>query len=243
MNETSWKYTRVVLKSLLIRIASVGLCIAVYKRISDLADVAIRMSSHPSILLLLVESKGLKHLKGLPYRGFISILLCFAIVFPVLKTLLNGVCGKLGLLVFSLCQVIFCVDSVKSGILSADTEKRSFEREDVISLEEGILIPMKFENTCACGNIAAMIGLMVMASRAENWVDAVVLQAIGFILYLFLPGFLENRSVHRIPLKIFLFLGSFFIFMFLSDKTIFTAFAIMELGIAASISILAMAME
>ncbi|ELA42455.1 uncharacterized protein VICG_00554 [Vittaforma corneae ATCC 50505] len=211
---------------LLLRISSIGLYLAAYKNIDCITCFIIELSKHPAFPLLIVyETKSFLDLKEPILKAFVLILLFSTTLVPIIKALLKEIDTNTIFFWFSLCQVIFCIDSVRTSILNkGKSKKKKFSHDKVIPLEESILIPLKTENNGVFGNMAALFGFFGTFSRIDDNTQVLILQAIGFVAYLFVPSFLEKRFVHLSCKKLILVLCSFLIIQYLADQQIFFIF-------------------
>lgn len=226
-----------ILRLLLIRISVIGLYLAAFKNIGYLTSKAAYYINHPTIPLLFVcELKNQFDIKIPVLKTFTLLLLFSTTLIPILRALFVEIDTDTIFLWFSLCQIVFCIDSVKTSILNNNKNiKKRFLKTDVIPLEESILIPLKIENNGVFGNIAALIGFLGTFSRITDNTQVLVLLAIGFFTYLFVPKLLEKRLVHLSFKKLIFVLSSFLIFLFISDLKLFVIFSFLLIGVFLSI--------
>lgn len=226
------------IKLLILRISVIGLYLVAYRNIRMLSKIILEVPKHPIMFYSLIfETKGIVCFKEPHLKSFTLLILFSTTLIPVFRALLKEIDTDTIFFWFSICQIIFCVDSIKSSILNRKDKKQSirrFKRTEVISLEESILIPRKNEFNGVFGSIAALVGFFGTFSRIDDNTQALILQAIGFIFYLFLPRFLENRNIHMDNRRFLLILCSFFIFQLIGDEYIFAIIFSITVGIGVS---------
>lgn len=233
VKETSVYTSYTLLRLLLLRISAVGLYLAAYRNIDCITHFITELSRHPAFPLLIVyETKGVLDLRKPILKAFVLILLFSTTLTPIIKALLKEIDTDTIFFWFSICQIIFCIDSVRTSILNRNkNRKRRFSKDEVIPLEESLLIPLKVENNGVFGNIAALVGFFGTFSRINDNTQVLILQAIGFIVYMFVPSFLEKRLVHLCFKKLFLVLCSFLIIQYLADHQICFIFLLITLAV------------
>lgn len=228
--------SKIILKALLLRIILIGFYLLAMRRISLLTRCVKDLIDHPYLLSIIIsECKLQVKLRYNALKPFLLILAFIKLTLPIFKTLVRDVTLNSVFWIFSLSQIIFCLDSVKSSILNTNKTKRKFKRSDVIPLEEGILIPLKHECNGIMGNIAAIVGSMATMLMLESELEMLVLQAIGFLMYIFFPVHLERKLVHIVHFKLICFTASFLIFAFIDDFRIFLVFLYLISAVSVSI--------
>lgn len=228
-----------MIKLLILRISLIGLYLAAYRNIKALTKIILEVPKHPVIFYsLILEAKGIQRFKDTHLKSFTLLIILSTTLIPIFRSLLKEIDTDTIFFWFSICQIIFCIDSVKSSILNQKDRKefsRRFKRTEVISLEESILIPQKGEFNGVFGSIAALVGFFGTFSRIDDNIQVLVLQAIGFAFYLFLPWFLENRNIHVSNRRFLLILCSFSIFQLIGDAYVFMIIFCMTVGIGVSL--------
>lgn len=227
------------IKLFLIRTVMIGLYLSCYKNIMRLTYYTSSFISNPSFLMgFLDETKILRMINKKSLKSFLVIVFIFTILIPIFKTFMSETASDTIFLMFSIFQLIYAVDSVKISILSKNQTKKDFSRSCNISLEEALLIPCKKENNCVWGNMAAVMGFMVLYSRIQKNSEIIVQQIFGFILYITLPHFLDTWAKRDSNFLLFLLFS--FILMYTANKQIFFIFSniIYSLLIAFSIMLL-----
>lgn len=225
--------THGAVRSLLLRVATVGLYLAVYKNIQAITSTILEVLNHPFFFLLFVyESRLLFRMRESFLKGFVLIILFSTTLIPIFRLLLREIDTDTIFLWFGICQVLFCLDAARTSIMNhRPTEKRQFRRTDVIPIEESIMIPIKTEENGVFGYTAAMVGFFALFSRISDNTQVLILEGTGFLFYLFFPYVLERFKVHLHPVKTFLVILSLIIYQLLADVTIFVIF----LGIISSL--------
>lgn len=226
MNNLDTYSSYTLLRLLLIRIATIGLYLAAYKNIGEISRIISELLSNPvSFLLIVYETKDILSLGNPIIRQFTLIFLLSATFIPIIRTLMREIDTNTIFFWFSICQCIFCIDSVRMAILNKLTSKKpKFTREETIPLEESILIPLKMENNGIFGNMAALLSFFALFSRMNSNKDVFILFVAGFVIYLFVPYFIEESLVYQSTRRVVQVLSSFLILQFLADQETFYTF-------------------
>ena len=208
----SSKNLYIPLKLLIIRVLMIGNFIACYKKIDLIASCAVSLFNTPLLVFpFMFEFNYFKYFKNSQFRTFTVILLLFTSFTQVFRTLFKDIATDTVFLCYGICQIFFCIDSAGTALISQKANTKKFSRNEVISLEEGLLIPLKREYNGVTGNIAMLIGCFCTFSRLESNTEVLVLQLIGFILYFFVPFYTERFNLSSIRFPIF---SLIFIFKF-----------------------------
>lgn len=175
-------------RSLVIRFISIGLFVSSYLHIRTLCILIERLFQHSFILpVLIIESNIYITLTKKKFKSYVIITIVFGVLLPIYKSFMSEIASDTVYLIFMICQIIYCLDSVRIYILRKHVKKVEYTRSDVIPLEEALLIPKKTENNGVLGNLAAMIGFMAIFSTMNSAMEVLVLQCIGFYLYMYFP--------------------------------------------------------
>lgn len=208
-----------LLRLLLIRIASISLYLCAYRNIDKITRAVINFTQHPLVLVLVVtQTETLISLKEPFLKTFTLLTIFSTTLVPIIRTLLAEIDTDAAFFLFFVCQIIFCIDSTRTSILNRTTTKRRFHKDEVISLEESILIPTSTRPNCIVGNIAALLGFFGTFSRIEDDTQVLVLQGIGYAVYLLVPHVLEKRLIHLSSRRLALILSSFLVVQLLFDR-------------------------
>ena len=227
-NEIS-KNLYIPLKLITIRILTIGLFISCYKKINIITKHALLSFNNPLLLFsIMLECNYFKYFKNSQFRTFTLILLLFTSFTQILRTLLKDVDTDTTLFCYILCQIIFCIDSSGTSLISQKAKTKEFSRSEAISLEEGLLIPLKREYTGGLGSFAMLIGCFCLFSRLESNMEMLVLQWIGFILYFFIPFYIEKHNLNTF--RFIVSVAIFYSLIFLIDKEMFNLFTIILFG-------------
>jgi len=187
-----------LLRLLILRIASIGLYLSAYRNIKSITDLAVDLY-RDQLPLFLIASRAevLLNPKEPLLKTFTLIVLFTTTLVPIIRNLLKEIDTDTIFFWFGICQAIFCIDSIRASIFSRSQKARRFDRNEVLLLEESILIPLKIESNGVVGSIAALLGFFGTFSRIEDNTQVLLLLAIGFTIYHFVPHILERRLVHR----------------------------------------------
>lgn len=213
---------------LTIRISTIGLYLVAYRNIENITDTVISCFQYPfPFLLLACETKNLL-LKKIPFlKTFVLLLLFCVILGPVFRSLLREIDSGIIFLLFIFCQIFFCIDSVKASTLNEHCQvQKTFKRTEVIPLEESMLLAQKAHSCMTFGLITALLGFFGTFSRMNDDTQVLVLQAIGFISYLFVPYVLEKNNVHKSFFRAFLVMCSIFVLLLTYDLLLFFIFQV-----------------
>lgn len=198
-----------IVRSLLLQISLVALYITAYRNLPAVKSGFSSIFSRDPLVLF--QFFGSLHRKKLVHdvflRSFLVILLCIIVMLPIFKTLTSEISTDTIWFIFFLCQIIYCVGSVRASILAAPHRRLCYSRNCVIPLDESLLITKKIEGGNEASSIAAVIGFILLFSRIKNNFDIVYLQTIGFVLYFFLPHILEMQRVCRSTFETLLFIA------------------------------------
>ncbi|KAI4292893.1 hypothetical protein PAPHI01_2167 [Pancytospora philotis] len=183
-----------IINAVLLRITVVAMYVMAFRTLPAIKQGLSLAQANPSVLLQIcgtIEHK--KALHNSSVRSFFIILLSIIILLPIFKTLTIEISTDTIWFNFALCQVIYCVGSVRSTLLQNMRPLKEYERKSVIPLEESLLISKNISASREAPSIASVVGFILVFSRLENNFDVVYLQTIGFILYFFLPAYMEYR--------------------------------------------------
>lgn len=186
-----------IINTTVLRISMVILYIAAYRSLPAIKYGVSLLPSNPVIFFQFYEAfhrKKILHDNHL--RSFLIILMCIIVLLPIFKTLTAEIATDTIWFNFSICQVIYCIGSVRSSILQGTCRKRAYSRSHVIPLDESLLITKKISTGAETASISAVIGFILLFSRIQNNFDIVYLQTIGFLLYFFLPRLLEHHGIY-----------------------------------------------
>jgi hypothetical protein len=173
------------------------LYIAAYRSLPAIKYGVSLLPSNPMIFFQCYETFHRKKILYDNYlRSFLIILMCIIVLLPILKTLTAEIATDTIWFNFSICQIIYCIGSVRSSILQGMCRVRTYSRSYVIPLDESLLITKKISTGAETASISAVIGFILLFSRIQNNFDIVYLQTIGFLLYFFLPKLLEHHKVY-----------------------------------------------
>lgn len=218
-----------VYKSLVVRFLCIGLFLCSFLKIKKITNIFIEIFEHPYYLsILIIETNIYKILKKNLFKSYMLITFIFALLLPIYRSFMSEIATDTTILIFSICQIFYCIDSVKIFILNNYDYKVNYSRNETIPLEEALLISLKVENNGIIGNMAAVIGFMAIFSIMNNDLEVLILQALGFYFYMFLPykidEFLDFKIFYIIFASLlfliyiygnFLFIAVSFIFLFL----------------------------
>lgn len=226
----SSKSLYIPLKLLTVRILMIGLFLSCFKKISLIASCAVSAFNNPLLIFpFMFEFNYFKYFKNAQFRTFTIILLLFTSFTQVFRTLFKDIATDTVFLCYTICQILFCIDSSGTALISQKAKTRKFSRNEVISLEEGLLIPLKREYNCVVGNIAMLIGCLCTFSRLESNTEVLVLQWIGFVLYFFIPFYIEKYNLST--LRFLVSSSIFYISIFLIDVDMFYLFTCIIAGL------------
>lgn len=186
-----------LVKLLITRVLMISLYLACYKNITKLTFHIASMVNSPFLLFTLIFNTGIyKYLKSPKIRTFTVIMMLFTAFSPVFRTLLCDIDTDTTFLCFSICQVIFCIDSVGTSLMtSKDLENiKNFKRNEIITLEEGLLIPLKKEDNGILVNISFLIGCFCTFSRLQRNIEVLILLGFGFIFYILVPFYIDQYT-------------------------------------------------
>lgn len=205
----------------------VALYIAAYRSLPTIKYNVSWLSKNPLIFLQFYETVNKKKILFDVYlRSFFIILLCIIVLLPIFKTLTAEIATDTIWFNFLICQIIYCIGSVKSSILASKRRRIDYDRKYVIPLDESLLISKKIESSNEASSIAAVIGFILIFSRIRNNFDIVYLQTIGFILYFFLPYVLEAKKVCLHTYQTLAFVASTIIISFWCDRLVCSIFVV-----------------
>ncbi|KAI5174131.1 hypothetical protein PAEPH01_2074 [Pancytospora epiphaga] len=225
-----------IINTILLRLSMVILYIAAYRSLPAIKYGVSLLPSNPMIFFQFYEASYKKKIFADNYlRSFLIILMCIIVLLPIFKTLTAEIATDTIWFNFSICQVIYCIDSVRSSILQGFCPKRKYPRSYVIPLEESLLITKKISTGAEIANISAVLGFILLFSRIQNNFDIVYLQTIGFILYFFLPKILEQNKMYLSFYKTAPFLAITAAISFWSCNNLGILFSIMAVSIYLSL--------
>ena len=187
-----------VLNALLFRLASVILYIEALNHKAAIRTVLTLLPRNPILLaqvLVAATKRYLLHLR--PFRSFFILGLGSVLLLPVYRSLAAEIDTDTIWFNFLICQVVYCVSAVNSSLLGARPPRRTFERERVIPLEEGLLLTRQFHNTPSVPCIAAALGHIFMFSRFQTDLDVFIFQLMAVLLYAVVPSFAESSGLHK----------------------------------------------
>jgi len=185
-----------VINAMLLRVSMVALYVAAYRSLPTIKYNVSWLFKNPLIFIQFYETVSKKKILLDAYlRSFLIILLCIIVLLPIFKTLTAEIATDTIWFNFLICQVIYCIGSVKASIIAGKCSRPDYGRRCVIPLDESLLISKNIKSSNEVSSIAAVIGFILIFSRIRNNFDIVYLQTIGFILYFFLPYVLEAKRV------------------------------------------------
>lgn len=200
----------------ILRMTSIALYVTAMRNLPELKSTILFFSKDPFILMYLCTTIGKGKLINDSYLRLFSIIVLFIfILLPILKTLTAEIATDTIWFHFFFCQIVYCIGSVRASIIGGAYTNRDYKRDHVIPLEESLLIAKETVPSNAASSIAAVIGFILIFSRIQNNFDIMYLQAIGFLLYFYLPYFLESYSIHMSVYKTsaYVFLMAFVCFI------------------------------
>lgn len=195
----------VFLSLVVIKTSIVGLFLSCFARIKDISAVAVSIVTSPFFMCTVMLNSGcLTHFRNPQFKSFTTILLLFTALTPIFRTLFADIDDDTIFFSFTICQFVFCTDSIGTSLKKIHKEeenqhlqaRRIFRREETITLEEGLILPMRTEDNCVVGSMAFLFGCFCLFSRLKSNLEVLVLQGIGFFLYMFLPFLIERQKIH-----------------------------------------------
>lgn len=207
--------------SLILRITLISMYIALYKNIEIFTEDISKCDQAPFLLFqMLMRIEKTDVLKCSFCKTFSIIFLFVMILLPILSTLTAEISTDTIFFYFLFCQLIYCVDSVRSSILSQNNKIKEYKREQTIPLEESLLVIRSTKCNGTMSKIAAVIGFILLFSRLDKASQITYFQIVSFILYFFVPNFLERLKFHHDFKKMMALIASAVLFSFFMDLTV-----------------------
>lgn len=217
--------TSVAMNSFFIRVASTALYTTALVSMSRIRDSLQFFTRDPFLVVQVLASFRKGRLLNDEYVwSFAIITLCIVILLPIIKTLMAETDTDTVWFHFLICQLLYCMKGVRLSILSRPSNRKEYSRTDVIPLEECLVLMGDNSHMGASSCIAAVNGFILVFSRIENNFDILYLQAIGFLLYFYVPYLMESYRVHRSALKTTFYLSFIALLCYIGSTVVFLTF-------------------
>ncbi|KAL6122703.1 hypothetical protein NUSPORA_00232 [Nucleospora cyclopteri] len=127
------------------------------------------------------------------YNGSYGVIVLVTItLLPVMKNMTSYIETDTIYLIFFICTLIFCIESVSHKIRSAKTTEYVADRNKPIPLDEAIIIPCKNMVNGTVGYISGTFALINIISRVKEDYEILNLLSLGLMLFFYLPTFFDD---------------------------------------------------